>query len=74
MTKENFQVKKRKIIIHKCNSYEEAEEFAIEYEISLSPEERLDILQSLREDEFLYKNESRRRLRTIHKAIKQKQS
>ncbi len=66
--------KRRAVIFNIARSYKEAKEFAIRYEISLTPEQRLDILQSMREDELLFRNARRKRLRTIHKVIKGKRS
>ncbi len=49
-------MKKRKVIVNKSNSYKEVKEFQIKYEISLTPEERLDTLQYLREQFYKIRN------------------
>ena len=41
-----------KIWINKAHSFEEAEAFDREYYASLTPSERLEILQALREEHF----------------------
>mgnify|MGYP007051605467 CR=1 FL=1 len=38
-----------------------------------SPEEKLDIVQSLRENYFIFKHENRKRLQRVYRIVKQKQ-
>lgn len=53
-------------------SIKEAEIYDIEYWKSKPPEEKLDILQILRELNYDFKNESRKRFQRIYRIIKQK--
>lgn len=62
----------KKIWIHRANSFEEAEEFDLEYYLEMSGEERLNTLQYLREMYFKIRgkrNACRKRLRRVIKVI-----
>lgn len=50
----------------------DADKLDIQYWKKKSPEEKLDILQSLREVYFVLKNENRRRFQRVYRVIKQK--
>ena len=52
-------------------SFEEAEQSDVHYWKSQSPEEKLDILQCLREVYYSVKNESRKRFQRVYRVIKQ---
>lgn len=58
--------------VHISKSFKEAEEWDIRQELSLTPEERLDILQRLREEYYILKNESRKGFQRVYRIIKQK--
>ena len=67
-------MKKKLIWVHKSPSFKEAEEFEKSYYTKMSPEERLDIMQQLREQYFKIKgskNECAKRLRRSIKIIQQ---
>lgn len=68
----------KKIWIKKFASFKEAEKADQKYYSNLSPAERLDIIQFLRESYFklkgLFKHDGRSRLRRSIKIIKQTQS
>ena len=59
--------------IHIARSFKEAEERDICQYKSMTPEERLDILQRLREEYYIFKNESRKGFQRVYRIIKQKQ-
>jgi predicted Fe-S protein YdhL (DUF1289 family) len=59
--------------IHITRSFKEAEERDIREYKSMTPEERLDILQRLREEYYIFKNESRKGFQRVYRIIKQKQ-
>ncbi len=63
----------RKIWIKKCNSFRASEEFDRQYYARMSPEQRLEIVQFLREIYYKfnrqYKSEDRKRLRRVVKII-----
>lgn len=65
----------RKIWVNKVNSFEEAEKVDEDYYLKMTPSERLDIMQFLREVYFKLKkdveNESREGLRRCVEIIKQ---
>ncbi len=65
----------KKIWINKSDSPEAAQEFDFEYYFSMSNEERLEIVQFLREEYYKFKkgskHESRERLRRDIKVIQQ---
>ena len=65
----------KKIWIHKSSSYTEAQEFDDKYYLSMNSEERLEVVQFLRERHFKIQkepnNENRKRLRRVIKIIKQ---
>ncbi|MEO0292609.1 MAG: hypothetical protein ABIN61_00100 [candidate division WOR-3 bacterium] len=62
---------KRTIWIKKVKLYRSEEEEA-KYYSSLTPQERLSIVQELREEELKRRNEDRKGLRRVLKIIKQK--
>lgn len=53
-------------------SLKEADKLDIEFWKSKTPEERLDILQYLREIYYEFKNEDRKRFQKVYRVIKQK--
>jgi predicted solute-binding protein len=53
-------------------SLKEADKLDIEFWKSKTPEERLDVLQYLREIYYEFKNEDRKRFQRVYKIIKQK--
>ncbi len=53
-------------------NFQEAEELDIQYWKKATPEEKLDTLQALRDIYYAFKNESRKRLRRVHRVIEQK--
>ncbi|MCP5103908.1 MAG: hypothetical protein GY950_11040 [bacterium] len=59
-------------IVHISRSFEEAEEWDIQQYRSMTPEQRLDILQHLREEYYKFKNESRKGFQRVYRIIKQK--
>jgi hypothetical protein len=60
-------------IVHISKSFKEAEEWDAEQNLSLTPEERLDILQRLRDEYYILKNERRKGFQRVYRIIKQKQ-
>ncbi len=66
---------KKKIWVNKSNSFAEAQEFDDSYYLSLSPTERLETVQFLREEFWKLKkdksHEGGKRLRRVLKLIKQ---
>lgn len=58
-------------VIRRTKSFKEAEEWDIQHYRSMTPEERLDILQRLREEYYSFKNESRKRFQRVYRVIKQ---
>lgn len=63
----------KKIWIHKFNSIKDAEKFDLKYWFSMSPTERLDTIQYLRELYYKIKgikNAHRKGLRKVIKVIK----
>jgi len=66
---------KQKIWVHKSNSFKEAQEFDDSYYLSMTPTERLETVQFLREEYWKLKKENiyegRKRLRRVFKLIKQ---
>jgi len=62
---------KRKIWTKKI-TFSQSEEEDVKYYSSLTPQERLSIVQELREEELKRKNEDRKRLRRVFRVIKQK--
>jgi hypothetical protein len=66
----------KKIWINKPKSYEEANEFDLEYYLNMTPEKRLEIVQFLRDEYIkmkgLSKSEIRKGLRRFLKIVKQK--
>jgi len=61
---------KRKIWTKKI-TFSQSEEEDVKYYSSLTPQERLSIVQELREEELKRKNEDRKRLRRVFRVIKQ---
>ncbi len=53
-------------------SLKEADKLDIEFWKSKTPEEKLDILQYLREIYYEFKNEDRKRFQKVYRVIKQK--
>jgi len=51
-------------------TFKDAERLDIEYWKSCTPEEKLDILQYLRELYYDFKNESRKRFQRIYRIVK----
>ena len=49
-------MRKQKFPTHKCNSFEELERVSIEFDLSLTSEQRLDSAQFLREQYYLIKH------------------
>lgn len=66
---------KNKVWINKALSFDEAEQFEIDYYMGLSGEERIEIVQILRENYFkskgLYTGENGKRLRRVFRIVKQ---
>ncbi len=66
---------KKKVWFHKSYSFKEAQEFDDSYYLALSPAERLEMVQFLREEHWKLKknksHESRKRLRRVLELIKQ---
>ena len=63
-----------KRIVKISKSFEEAEEWDIEQWLSMTPEQRLDELQYLREIFYEWKNENRKGLQRVYKIIKREKS
>lgn len=64
---------KKKQFIHVSNSLKEQEEFTLEYELSLTPEERLSAIEFMREQYCLIKGYDRKpRLQRVIRTIKYK--
>lgn len=65
----------KKIWVRKFRSPSEAENSDLEYYLNLTPEERLSIVQMLREEYYKFRrkrnNASRKRLSRVFKIIKQ---
>ena len=61
-----------KRIVHISKSFEEAEQWEFQQNISMTPGERLDILQRLREEYYIFKNESRKGFQRFYRIIKRK--
>lgn len=57
-------------MVHISKSFEEAEEWDLEQELSLTPQERLDILQQLREEYYTFKNENRKEFQRVYRIVK----
>ncbi len=53
-------------------SLKEADKLDIEFWKSKTPEEKLDVLQYLREIYYEFKNEDRKRFQKVYRVIKQK--
>ena len=52
-------------------SFEEQEAWTVQYYHNLSPEERLDLIQHLRELYYEFKNESRKGFQRVYRIVKQ---
>ena len=59
-------------IVHIARSFEEAEQWDMQQYMAMTPEERLDLLQQLREQYYIFKNENRKRLQRVYRIVKQK--
>lgn len=59
-------------VVHISRSFEEAEEWDLQQYRSMTPEQRLDILQYLREEYYKFKNENRKGFQRVYRIIKQK--
>ncbi len=59
-------------IVHISKSFEEAEEWDLQQYRSMTPEQRLDILQYLREEYYKFKNEDRKGFQRVYRIVKQK--
>lgn len=59
-------------IVHIAKSFEEAEAWDIQQYMAMTPEERLDILQRLRDEYFNFKNERRKGFQRVYRIVKQK--
>ena len=57
-------------IVHISKSFKKAEEWDIQQDLSLMPEERLNILQRLREEYYILRNESRKKFQRVYRIIK----
>ncbi len=58
-------------VVHISRSFEEAEELDTQQYLSMTPEERLDILQRLRDEYYTFKNESRKGFQRVYRIVKQ---
>jgi predicted solute-binding protein len=59
-------------VVHISRSFEEAEEWDLQQYRSMTPEQRLDILQYLREEYYKFKNEDRKGFQRVYRIVKQK--
>jgi hypothetical protein len=57
-------------IVHISSSFEEAEEWDIQQELSMTSEERLDLLQRLREEYYTFTNENRKGFQRVYRIVK----
>ena len=57
-------------IVHIAKNFEEAEEWDFQQNLSMTPEQRLDILQRLRDEYYILKNENRKGLQRVYRIIK----
>ena len=57
-------------IVHISRNFKEAEEWDIQQNLAMSPEERLDILQRLRDEYYTFKNENRKRFQRVYRIVK----
>jgi hypothetical protein len=60
-------------IVHISRNFEEAEAWDLQQDLAMSPEERLDILQSLRDEYYTFKNENRKRFQRVYRIVKLQQ-
>lgn len=60
-------------IVHISRSFEEAEEWDIRQNLAMTPEERLDLLQRLRDEYYTFKNENRKRFQRVYRIVKRQQ-
>ncbi len=56
---------------HISKNFEEAETRDLEENLAMTPEERLDIVQLLREEYYKFKNENRKGFQRVYRIIKQ---
>ena len=57
---------------HISKSFKEAEEWDLQQYRAMTPEERLDILQRLREEYYTFKNENRKGFQRVYRIVKLK--
>lgn len=55
-------MRKQKFHTHKCSSFKDLERVSLEFDLSLTPEQRLDSAQLLREQYYLIKNLKHKRI------------
>ncbi len=60
-------------IVHISRSFEEAEAWDLQQNLAMTPEERLDILQRLRDEYYTFKNENRKRFQRVYRIVKLQQ-
>lgn len=71
LTTKAKQMRNKKQFIHVSNSLREQEEFTLEYELSLTPAERLSAIEFMREQYCLIKGyNGKPRLQRVIRAIK----
>jgi len=58
--------------VHITESFAEAEEWDARQYLSMTPEERLDILQRLRDEYFVFNNETRKGFQRVYRIVKRK--
>jgi len=56
--------------VFRKTTYEESDRVDIQYWKTRTPEEKLDILQCLREEYYLFKNENRKGFQRIYRIVK----
>jgi hypothetical protein len=66
-------MKKAKIWVKKTSSFQEADKQNFEYYLSMTPQERLETVQFLRDQHYklMANHENRKRLRKIVRIVKQ---
>lgn len=60
-------------IVNISRSFKEADEWSISQELSMTPQERLDILQKLRDEYYTLKNENRKGFQRVYRIVKLQQ-
>lgn len=58
--------------VHISRNFSEAGERDLRENLALTPSERLDILQRLREEYYTFKNENRKGFQRVYRIVKQK--